>query len=149
MTTASSRKARGVSTRTVPFSTSRSPGEGALRHSHLYGERFRAEGARCSVAVGACGVVSTPPQPGRAAHARPRAVGCRLHPHPQGDIPAQTRPPFPGADAVSLRASLRSGQSHTRPHVARSRRLCVCAPGLDALQPSPQEQSGGPALVTS
>lgn len=100
MTTVSSHDACRVSTLTLTFSTSRIPGEEPCGTVVCTESSFgwRVLGVQWPSELEG-GVVSAPPQPRRAVHTRPRAVGCRPHPHPKGDVPAQTRPPFSGADA--------------------------------------------------
>lgn len=96
MTTVSSHEPRGV-LHALAFSTSRILREEACGTVVCTESSF---GWRCSVFSGCRSLRgrSTPPSP-----------GAPPTPHPQQDVPAQTWPPFPGADAVSVRHHCGSG----------------------------------------
>ena len=87
--------------------------------------------------------------PAWASRACPTAgSGLPSAPPPTGGRPCPDAAALPGSGCREPPCITAVG---AKPHPSARgprRRLCVCAPGLNALEPSPQEQSGGPALAT-
>ena len=125
MTTVSSHEAHGVSTLTLTFSTSRIPGEEPCGTVVCTESSFgwRVLGVQWpSELEGSCPLLPSPGEPFTPDHRQWAAVhtptqrGTSL---PRCGHPSREQMPRGSG------ASLRSGRSHTRPHVARGRRLCV------------------------
>ena len=147
MTTVSSHEAHGVSTLTLTFSTSRIPGEEpcgtVVCTESSFGWRVLGVQWRQSLR----GRVRS--SPAQASHSHlTTGSGLPSTPPPKGGRPCPDAATLLGSRCLEGLVH-HCGQGEATPvHTWPVADVCVWAPGLNAPEPSPQEQRRSPALVT-